>query len=90
MRLQVPIVRIFAPKAAAVKWELIIRKQFLALYMFPLRNCCSFEEPNSEFHFACNKLPVGGPPTEAQDGGRALLGPFARVTWRVKSDEPKD
>ena len=36
------------------------------------------------------KLPVGGPRAEALDGGRALLGPFARVKWRVKSDEPKD
>ena len=35
------------------------------------------------------KLPVGGPLAEALDGGRALLGPFARVKWRVKSDEPK-
>ena len=45
---------------------------------------------SAHVRIACNKLPVGGPPAEALDGGRALLGPFARVRWRVKSDEPKD
>ena len=97
MRLQAPNVRIFALKSSrgqmgtyyseAVSCPLHVSTAVSAR----VRNCCSLIG-RAKFRISLGleqKLPAGGP-AEALDGGRALLGPFARVKWRVKPDEPKD
>ena len=76
MRLQAPNVRIFALKSS--RGGLCTCSELLLIGRAKFRISLRLEQ----------KLPLGGPPTEALDGGRALLGPFARVKWRVKSDEP--
>ena len=56
----------FFEKQPRSNGNLLLGSSFLPFTCFHCRLCTcsellSFEEPNSESHFACNKLPVGGP-----------------------------